>query len=335
MEKTKVSLKSLNTFGIDCHADRIIEIASHSEACKLASDRLLKNVRYFILGGGSNVLFTSDFNGTIIHPAIKGIGITGSSDSFITISAGAGEEWDNVVKWSICEGFGGLENLSLIPGQTGAVPVQNIGAYGAEASEFVTNVTTVDLTSGETRVFDAAECGFGYRKSVFKHELKGRYLITSVSFRLPIKWKPRIGYGALRELEEMGPDINPALVRDKVIAIRRSKLPDPKITGNAGSYFKNPVVGFETAARLREDYTDIISYPESDGNIKIAAGWLVEKCGLKGFRLGNAGVHGRQALVLVNLGGATGKEIEKLGKTVQKAVFEKFGVLLEREVEIV
>jgi UDP-N-acetylmuramate dehydrogenase len=253
----------------------------------------------------------------------------------IVVSAGAGVEWDSFTEWAVSGGYGGAENLSCIPGSVGAVPVQNIGAYGAEASEIVYKVKAVSVDTGFIKEFTKEECRFGYRDSIFKKELKNRYIITEVSFSLSLRPELRTDYGSIREeVARLGP-ASLKTVREAVINIRKSKLPDPSATGNAGSFFKNPVVTKTVSDELVKRYPEIPVYKESSGGVKIAAGWLIERCGWKGKRYLNAGVHNKQALVLVNLGGATGKEIFDLSEKIRKSVFEEFGVNLEREVEVI
>jgi len=329
------SLKELNTFGLDCRADKFIIVKNEDEAGELFRNNELPKGSILVMGGGSNILFTEDFKGTIIYPDIKGISIEKESREHVIVSAGAGVVWDDFVAWCVERGFGGTENLSLIPGNCGAVPVQNIGAYGTEVKDIIFKVQGISMEDGTPGEFDNAACRFGYRLSIFKSELKGKYLLTRVFFRLALNPDFNLSYGSLREEAASLGEINLMNIRQAVIKIRQSKLPDPKVTGNAGSFFKNPIVAEELAGKLLEEYPGMPVYDDPSGGKKLAAGWLIEKSGWKGKSKGKAAVHDKQALVLVNLGGATGKEIYHLSEEVGRSVFEKFGVNLEREVEIV
>lgn len=330
-----VSLKAYNTFGLDYKADYVIHILSEEEAITSFREELRTRNPRFILGGGSNLLFTQDYHGTILHPEIGGIEVEEKNDEYAIISAGAGVNWDKFVEWTVNEGFGGLENLSLIPGLVGATPVQNIGAYGIEIKDLIETIRAVSLEDGSVRLFSNNECRFGYRNSIFKNELQGKYLITKVFYKLRIKPLLKLDYGSLTsEIKSLG-DVTIKNIRQAVINIRRSKLPDPLIIGNAGSFFKNPVIQDSEADRLKNIFPAMPLYEDKLGYTKLAAGWLIDQCGWKGFRKGDAGVHQNQALVLVNYGKATGKAIYELSETVRKSVYDKFGVDLEREVEIV
>ncbi len=327
------SLYGYNTFGIDHRAKEIIEIMSEGEL-PLAGERI-RNKRYLVAGRGSNLLFTCDFEGSIVIYRSAGINIDHEDKKVVEIAAEAGVIWDDFVKWCVIRDYIGIENLSYIPGTVGAVPVQNIGAYGIEAKDFITKVRAFDIGSGEYKEFNNKDCRFGYRASAFKDELKGKYLITKVWFRLGKDAPFCLSYGNLAgEVLKRG---NPTLesVRQTVKDIRKEKLPDPEITGNAGSFFKNPLVSEEKADELKNLYPDLPVYPGTGGFRKIAAGWLIEKCGWKGKRKGDAGVHAKQALVLVNLGRASGSDILDLSEDIRSSVFEKFGVWLEREVEVI
>jgi UDP-N-acetylmuramate dehydrogenase len=288
-----------------------------------------------IIGDGSNILFTNDFRGTILKPELKGIRIEKSSGSEVIVSAGAGVKWDNLVKWTVEKGLCGLENLSLIPGQTGAAAVQNIGAYGTEIKETILKVRSISTQDGSVRIFDRDECNFGYRSSVFKTTEKGKFLVTRVWFRLSNDKRFKIDYGSVREeINKLG-EINLANIRQAVINIRRNKLPDPDITGNAGSFFKNPVVSAERAADLKKLFPGMPCYEQNSSDVKLAAGWLIEQCGWKGRSIGNAGVHEKQALVLINHGSASGEEIFTLSEMIKNSVKNKFDIELEREVEVI
>jgi UDP-N-acetylmuramate dehydrogenase len=329
------SLKKHNTFGLECIADQFITVKSEDEAVGLFKKNELQKEPFLIIGGGSNILFTGDFKGTIIYPGIAGISVEQESRDNVIVSAGAGIVWDDFVAWCVERGFGGAENLSLIPGNCGAVPVQNIGAYGIEVKDIISRVRGISTEDGSVREFDNDECRFGYRMSIFKSELKGRYLVTRIFFRLAVKPDFNLSYGSLREEAATLGEINLRNIRQAVIKIRQSKLPDPKDTGNAGSFFKNPVVTEALAGKLLQEYPGMPVYADPSGGKKLAAGWLIEKSGWKGRSIGQAAVHDKQALVLVNLGGATGKEIYQLSEEVRRSVCDKFGVNLEREVEIV
>jgi UDP-N-acetylmuramate dehydrogenase len=331
-----IQLKPYNTFGISATAREFVEIRSEEEAVELVKSRLLNNKFHLVLGGGSNILFTSDFDGVIVNVLNKGIQVVEDHEDTVLVESAAGEIWHNLVAWAIEKGLGGLENLSLIPGSVGAGPVQNIGAYGIELKDSFYSLKAIDLETGLIRTFNKKECRFGYRDSIFKRELKGRMLILSVTFSLSRNPVLKLGYGAIKqELETKG--VNQPTVADvseAVCHIRRSKLPDPAITGNAGSFFKNPVVSAEKPENLKNQYADIPVYPQPDGTTKLAAGWLIEQSGWKGYREGDAGVHPKQALVLVNYGNASGLDIISLAGKIQNSVLEKFGVKLEMEVNI-
>jgi UDP-N-acetylmuramate dehydrogenase len=330
-----VSLKRFNTFGLNYKADYLLTLESEEEAISFVKSHALPEAPLLILGGGSNLLFTNDFHGTIIHPAITGIVIEEQNEDHVIVSSGAGTLWDDLVEWSVQRGYGGLENMSLIPGLVGASPVQNIGAYGAEVREVIVKVRTISMYDGTIKEFRNDECKFNYRDSVFKREFKGKYLITRVFFKLATQPALNTEYDSLwEEAEKLGP-LSIRTVRDAVIKKRRYKLPDPKKTGNAGSFFKNPVVEPPVADGLLSKFPGIPWYIEKQGKRKIAAGWLIDQCGWKGKRIGNAGVHDKQALVLVNFGKATGKEIFELSEAIKKSVIDKFGIELQREVEVI
>ena len=329
------SLQKHNTFGLDYKADKFIVVKSIEEFSALIRQTKEIKAPYFILGGGSNVLFTSDYNGVIIHPEIAGIEIEEDDGESVVISAGAGIKWDSLVEWSVEKGLYGLENLSHIPGSVGATPVQNIGAYGKEASEVIDKVVAVDINDGTIKIFTNEECRFNYRDSVFKKELKGKYLIVKVFFKLSVNGDFNLNYSSFeREVKRFGYATH-RNVRQAVINIRNSKLPNPKILGNAGSFFKNPVVDSYKAELLKSAFPEIPVYEDKPGLAKLSAGWLIEQCGWKGKRYGDAGVHENQALVIVNYGNATGKQIVELSENIKLSVSEKFGIQLESEVEVV
>jgi UDP-N-acetylmuramate dehydrogenase len=329
-------LQDVTTFHAKVFAKHYTVFSSVDFLKQFLSSPEVKSIPFIILGGGSNVLFTGDFNGVIIRNAIEGIEIIKEEEDNIYIKAGSGERWHDVVMYCVNRNYGGIENLSLIPGTVGAGPIQNIGAYGVELKDVLYEVEAINIHTLERRIFSNAECKFGYRESIFKREEKGNYIIVSVTFKL--KKNPRVNasYGSLsKELEVMG-IIQPTIkdVSNAVIKIRSSKLPDPDKIGNAGSFFKNPVIPNNQFEKIKERYPEVVSFPATDGHIKLAAGWLIEQCGWKGKRVGDAGVHKDQALVLVNYGDATGKEIYDLSTQIIDSVKEKFGVELEREVNI-
>ena len=325
------SLLQHNTFGIDAKCRRFLEYASVEEAQEIA--RELQSP-YLLIGAGSNLLLTEDFPGTVVHSAIKGIGA--QSDS--RIRCGSGETWDEVVAWCVGHGLYGAENLSLIPGEVGASAVQNIGAYGAEVKDLIVSVEAVEIGTGRLCVFSREECQYGYRDSRFKHEWKNRYLITHVVYQLTTdESRQSTEYGNIRaELDRRGIQTPTAAeLREVVIAIREAKLPDPKVTGNAGSFFMNPVVSREKFEALLAEYPQMPHYYIDADHEKIPAGWMIDQCGWKGRSLGRAGVHDKQALVLVNRGGATGQEIVDLCNTIRHDVKEKFGIDIHPEVNII
>jgi UDP-N-acetylmuramate dehydrogenase len=327
------SLRSFNTFGVEARARYFVSVQSETELRAVLHDSALAHLPRFILGGGSNLLLTRDFPGLVIHMHIAGKALVRRDAQVAYVRAAAGENWHDFVLWTLDQGLPGLENLSLIPGTVGAAPIQNIGAYGVEMSETFHSLTALDVSSGASIAFEAPECEFGYRDSIFKHAWKDRALITSVLFSLPLGALPWTDYGELRtELTRLG--IHRPTARDvsaAVIAIRRRKLPDPAKIGNAGSFFKNPIVTVETFDQLKNSHPTLPHYLASYNRIKLPAGWLIEQAGWKGRTLGRAGVHAAHALVLVNLGGASGAEIWTLAQRIQESIFEHFGVHLEPE----
>jgi UDP-N-acetylmuramate dehydrogenase len=332
----KKSLKQYNTFGIDVFAHLFSEVNSEKQLTELLLDKELRKQPLLIMGGGSNLLFTGDVDGIVVKINLLAKEILSENEETVLVRAAAGENWDEFVAWTVEQGFSGLENLSLIPGVVGSCPIQNIGAYAVEVKDYVSEVEIIYLDDCKKQVLDKESCRFGYRDSIFKNELKGKAVIVSVSFLLNKKYKPELTYGAIaKELSDAGilrP--GPADVREAVCRIRRSKLPDPAILGNAGSFFKNPVVSSEKFESMSEKFPGIPAYHQDNGMYKLAAGWLIEQCGWKGVRRGNAGVHEKQALVLVNYGNATGNEILALADEIKKSVMNKFGVELQTEVNI-
>ena len=335
--KNNINLKPFNTFGIEAFCTYFAEINSTEDFLALLKTDIYKNNLKLVLGGGSNLLFTKDFNGLVIKNNLKGIEIVSENNEEIIVKAAAGENWHAFVLWCIEKGFCGLENLSLIPGCVGASPMQNIGAYGVEIKDVFSSLEALNTITGLKKVFDTAECEFGYRESVFKTKYKNQFFIISVSFKLSRLPKLNTTYGAINsELEAM--KISNATIKDvsnAVIAIRQSKLPNPAETGNAGSFFKNPEVSKEKYDALKKSFDALVAYPLPNGNFKLAAGWLIEQCGLKGFEKEGAAVHSKQALVLINKNNCTGKAVFDLSGYVLQKVFDKFGVTLEREVSII
>ena len=335
MISTNISLKPYNTFGIDVLAKKFASFKDLSELNSILEKRL-ENEELFILGGGSNVLLTQDVDAFVLKNEIKGMEILSKDEQSVTIKVGAGEVWHEFVLYCVSNGFAGVENLSLIPGNVGASPMQNIGAYGVEVKDVIESVEAFHIETKSIKNFTNEACQFGYRESVFKRDLKGQYIITSVVFKLSTNPNINTSYGAIEsELKARG--IEKASIKDvsdAVIAIRQSKLPDPKQIGNAGSFFKNPVVDEKIYIKIKANYEKAPSYPAQVGTVKIPAGWLIEQAGWKGKTLGTYGVHKNQALVLVNYGGSTGKQIWDLSTDIKNDVFAKFGVELEREVNV-
>jgi UDP-N-acetylmuramate dehydrogenase len=327
------SLRDLNTFGIEAKTHAYLRVTSHKMLSVLRDDTGLASLPCLVLGGGSNLLLTRDFPGLVLHMCTRGIEIVDEDASAVYVKAAAGENWHQFVQWTLQRGFGGLENLSLIPGCVGAAPIQNIGAYGVELKDRFHALTAFDMITGETFGLDKNACRFDYRDSAFKRELRERAIILDVTFALPKQWVPHLQYADVAQ-ELTAHDISePTAVQisDAVIAIRARKLPDPALIGNAGSFFKNPVVSLERRNALLERYPKLVSYAQADGRYKLAAGWLIDQSGWKGKSLGAAGVYEKQALVLVNRGGATGQEIAELAAAIQADVMSKFDVLLEPE----
>lgn len=333
-----ISLRSFNTFGIDAKAYFFAEAASESTLLALLQQPQIKEMPLLILGGGSNMLFLKDFEGMVIHLTIKGIDVVKETDEYVWVKSGAGVVWHDLVQYAVANNWGGIENLSLIPGTVGAAPIQNIGAYGVEIKETFDSLEAIHISSGEKQVFDKEACNFGYRDSIFKQYAKNQYIITSVTFRLNKKNAAiNMSYGAISDtLHEMGIS-SPTLqdISNAVITIRQSKLPNPAELGNAGSFFKNPEIAKIQFDTLQQSFPSIPSYPAPHGLIKVPAGWLIEQSGWKGKRVGNCGVHSKQALVIVNYGGATGQEIKNLAMQIQADVLQKFGVEIMPEVNFI
>ena len=335
---SNISLKSYNTFGIDVSAKYFTCVQSIENIKELLQSDEYKNNKRLILGGGSNILLTKDVDAIVIKNNLKGIETVKETEDSVYIKCAGGEVWHEFVMWCIDKNYGGLENLSLIPGYTGASPMQNIGAYGVEIKDLFYELEAIHTITGEQQLFSKTDCEFGYRESVFKHQFKNQFIITSVTFKLsknPTSF--HIEYGAIKqELDAMNiSELSIKAVSQAVINIRSSKLPNPKEIGNAGSFFKNPEVQADVYESLKVKFPNIVAYALDNGNYKLAAGWLIEQSGLKGYRIGDAGVHKLQALVLVNYGSATGNEIYNLSTHVLQTVKDKFGVNLEREVNII
>ncbi len=331
-----VSLKAYNTFGIDAKAKYFISITNKAELIEAL--QLPQFSEYFILGGGSNMLLTKDIDIPVLHINSKGIEIIKTNDNDVLVKVQAGENWHDFVLWCIENNLGGVENLSLIPGNVGTSPIQNIGAYGIELKDTFVACAAIHIASQEEKVFSLGDCNFGYRNSIFKNEVKGEYIITSVVFRLTTKnHKINTSYGAIQQELEDNNITNPTIkdVSNAVIAIRQRKLPDPKKIGNSGSFFKNPVISKTAFELLQQKHAKIPHYVVSENEIKVPAGWLIEQCGFKGKRFGDAGIHENQALVLVNHGDAKGKEILALAKKIQDTVLHQFNISIEAEVNVI
>ncbi len=336
-------LDDLNTFGLKVGAQYFVEVNSVQDFVDLMQTEIYKTNEKLILGGGSNILFTNCVNGLVVKNSIKGISVVSDTDTEVIVKANAGEAWHEFVLWCIERNYAGIENLSLIPGLVGAAPMQNIGAYGVEIKDVFQELEAIDIDSGETVKFNLNDCEFGYRESVFKNKYKGKFFIASVTFKLTKLSSPKAiykfktDYGDIKNtLSEMRAyELSIKAVSDAVIKIRNSKLPNPKELGNAGSFFKNPTISKEKFEELVSKFPVMPSYPQKNGSIKIPAGWLIEQCGWKGKVVGNTGSHKSQALVLVNYGNATGKEIWSLALEIQKSVKEKFGIEIMPEVNVV
>ncbi len=333
-----VSLKGLNTFGVDVTAAYFTEIHTEVQFQELLLHPIYHGSRHLILGGGSNILFTKHFDGLVIKAGVSGISTTKEYDHHVFVKAGSGDNWHQLVLHCLQHGWGGVENLSLIPGTVGAAPMQNIGAYGVEIKDVIENVTGLDMITGDIRVFNNADCLFNYRESVFKQELKEKYFISSITLRLTKgKHQLNVQYGAIQDVLRHQHIDHPTIidVSKAVISIRQSKLPDPTVIGNAGSFFKNPAISEEAFTLLKKGYPTIPFYPVDNQNVKVPAGWLIEQSGWKGKKIGRIGVHPHQALVLVNYGGGSGDEILELAMKIQSSVKDKFGIALTTEVNVV
>ncbi len=333
--KENFALKNHNTFGINAKTKYFVFCNSENDIKEFLNIHKNKDLPLMILGGGSNVLFTRDYEGYILHPKIKGIETIYETKDEIEVRVGAGEDWDEFVGFCVENGWGGVENLSLIPGNIGTSPIQNIGAYGVEVKDVITNVEVIEIDSQKRICYKNEECEFGYRDSIFKRKLKGKQIITYVTFRLKKQPIFKLDYGNLNEKLMEYNEVNLNSIRQAVIAIRESKLPKPEEIGNAGSFFKNPVITKHKADQLKERWPEIPNYKVNNNLVKIPAGWLIEKAGFKGKQMGNAGVHDKQALVLINQGNATGEEIVHLARNIQQAIIILFDIKLEMEVNVI
>ncbi len=334
--KHNFSLKNYNTFGIEAKAKSFVEVSNTSELAQILKEH--QNEKLFILGGGSNMLLTQDIDALVIYVNLKGKSILKEDDDFVWVQGNAGENWHEFVLWNLDQNFGGIENMSLIPGNVGTTPIQNIGAYGAEIKDTMVSCEAMNIKTQEIVTFTNEQCKFGYRESIFKNEAKNQYVITSVVFKLTKKnHKINTSYGAIDGELAKHNISNPTIqdVSKAVIAIRQSKLPDPKELGNSGSFFKNPIVPKAVYEKAHAQFPDMPHYTVGENEVKVPAGWLIEQAGFKGKRFGDAGVHTLQALVLVNYGNATGQEILNVSKDIQKTILEKYGIAIEAEVNII
>jgi UDP-N-acetylmuramate dehydrogenase len=333
--KTDISLKSYNTFGIDVNAKHFVSVTSITELKSVL--KLKEYPNKLILGGGSNMLLTKDVNALVIHINLKGISIVSQDNSSALVKANAGENWHEFVLWCLDNDFGGLENMSLIPGNVGTSPIQNIGAYGVELKDHFVSCEALNLETLNIETFNNADCNFGYRNSIFKQQVKGQYIIVNVLFKLTKQnHLLQTNYGAIQSQLEVMQINKPTIktISNAVIAIRESKLPNPKEIGNSGSFFKNPIISKDLFKQLQSNFPKAPSYPVSEEEVKVPAGWLIEQAGFKGKTFGNYGVHKKQALVLVNYGGAQGKDILSLSKLIQKTIYRIFDISIEAEVNI-
>ncbi len=332
--KENFQLLAYNTFQVAALARYFFEFSDIPAIQEFLSSELSEIRPCFVLGGGSNVLFTKNFEGIILHPQIKGHAKTAEDGDSVFVRAGAGEEWDGFVAWCVTNGWSGIENLSLIPGTVGASPVQNIGAYGVEVKDFILSVEAIRIEDGKEINLTAQDCRFSYRDSIFKKELKDKVIITHVNFRLNKNHNFVTTYPDVEHELNNYPETSLRAIREAVITIRRNKLPDPSVTGNAGSFFKNPVISREQAASLRRFYPNMRGFESSDGSVKLSAAWLIEQCGYKGAKRGKAGTHKKQPLIIINRDGATGEEIYRFALRIQKAVMNHFAIRLEMEVNV-
>jgi len=329
-------LDNLNTFNISAKTKFFYEFNTLENLKEILSHKLLKTEKAFVLGGGSNILFSKDFDGIVLKNSIEGIHITKDNNNHTEVEVGSGENWHEFVLWSVKKNLSGIENLALIPGSVGASPIQNIGAYGCEAKDTIKKVQFIDIESKSIKELTNSECDFSYRSSIFKKDLKGKYIITKVTFLLKKKPINNISYGAVaNELSTLKNQASPQSICNAIINIRSRKLPDPQKIGNSGSFFKNPIISNLKLKKIKEKYPEIINYTQSKTHSKIAAGWLIEMAGWKGYRKDDFGVYDKQALVLVNYGKASGNEIIELSKKIQQSVLDKFDIMINPEVNII
>ena len=326
------SLKNYNSFRVNHKANFFLKIENNKSLINFLSDKKFKNEKKLIIGGGSNILFTKDYEGVILYSCIKGIHILEENDNHIKVKVGSGENWDDFVKFCVSKNWYGIENLSLIPGSVGAVPIQNIGAYGVEVKDYIYDVNGIDLKNNTKKTYSNKSCDFEYRDSIFKRELKNNFFVTEVTFILNKNKKFTLDYSELKNINSQSLTIQN--VRDKIIEIRNSKLPNPKLLANAGSFFKNPVINIKIAKKIKEKYNDFKYYQINESMVKISAAWLIEKSGWKGHKEKNIGVYNKHALVLVNYSSENGKDIKILSKKIKESVLEKFNVTLENEVNV-
>ena len=326
------SLKNYNSFRVNHKANFFLKIENDKSLIDFLSDKKFKNEKKLIIGGGSNILFTKDYEGVVLYNCIKGIHILEENDNHIKLKVGSGENWDDFVKFCVNKNWYGIENLSLIPGSVGAAPIQNIGAYGVEIKDYIYDVNGIDLKNNLKKTYTNKSCDFEYRDSIFKRELKNNFFVTEVTFILNKNKKFTLDYSELKNIN--GQNLTIQNVRDKIIEIRNSKLPDPKLLANAGSFFKNPVINIKIAKNIKEKYNDFKYYQINESMVKISAAWLIEKSGWKGHKEKNIGVYNKHALVLVNYSSENGKDIKILSKKIKESVLEKFNVTLEKEVNI-
>jgi len=336
--QNNIDLRPYNTFKIQAVAQYFTTVRSSTEAQALFASEFFKREKHLFVGGGSNILFTKDFEGIVIKNEIAGIRTVKETDSHITLSAGAGENWHAFVMYCVSQDLGGIENLSLIPGTVGAAPMQNIGAYGVEIKDFIDGVEAINVTTGETTIFGRDDCQFGYRESIFKHKARDKFFISSVTLTLTKKnHRFNVSYGAIQDTLRLAGhnELSVQAISDAVISIRRSKLPDPAVIGNAGSFFKNPSIPPDLYDFLKKSYPTIPYYPGENGLIKVPAAWLIEQCGWKGKTIDDVGVHTHQALVLVNYGNGKGEKIWELAMNIRRDVKEKFNIELQPEVNVI
>ena len=326
------SLKNYNSFRVNHKANFFLKIENNKSLINFLSDKKFENEKKLIIGGGSNILFTKNYEGVILYSCIKGIHILEENDNHIKVKVGSGENWDDFVKFCVSKKWYGIENVSLIPGSVGAVPIQNIGAYGVEVKDYIYDVNGIDLKNNTKKTYSNKSCDFEYRDSIFKRELKNNFFVTEVTFILNKNKKFTLDYSELKNINSQSLTIQN--VRDKIIEIRNSKLPDPKLLANAGSFFKNPVINVKIAKKIKEKYNDFKYYQINESMVKISAAWLIEKSGWKGHKEKNIGVYNKHALVLVNYSSENGKDIKILSKKIKESVLEKFNVTLEKEVNV-